>query len=488
MFPGYSLETLSRAQADLQIAAHGLSVLEVRQDTAGVWTVVDGSPFARRITGATPCVVTGPAAGHRWLRTRADPTGRQVVGTIANCSAGKTPWGTVLCGEENWHLYFGNRDRILDEKVLLAHARYGVPRQVSNLGWERFHERFDLGVEPHEPFRFGWAVEVDPFDPDWAPRKRTALGRFRREAAASTVAPTGQVVLYSGDDILYEYIYKFVTREPARPGGRDANDGLLDDGTLYVARFFFDGTGVWHPLRHGVGPLTVDSGFADQADVLIRTAAAADAWNATKMDRPEDIRVSPKDGTVFVALTNNPLRGTAGSLPPDGANPRPRNTHGHIVEIHEAGGNHASTAFRWRIFLLCGDPDDPSTYFAGFPKDRVSAISCPDNLTFDVAGNLWIATDGQPRTLATNDGLYAVPVAGPERGWVRRFFSGVPGSEICSPEFTPDNRTLFLAVQHPGEGTTLDAPSSRWPFGDLPRPAVVAIQEDSGGQIGVRRP
>jgi secreted PhoX family phosphatase len=478
---------VKREQVDIQIAAHGLSVLEIRCDKTAGWIVVPGSPHARRITGETRCAITGPAAGDRWLRTAADPTGRWVDGTLANCSAGVTPWGTILSGEENWHLYFGNRDRIADIDVLVAHARYGVPRQISNFGWERFHERFDLETEPHEPFRFGWTVEIDPYDATWTPRKRTAAGRFRREGAATVVSARDRLVLYSGDDIPFEYIYKFVTREPVQPGGRDANDGLLDDGDLFVARFFHDGTGVWHRLRHGEGPLTEARGFRDQADVLIRTAAAADAWNPTKMDRPEDIRVHPQSGAVFVALTNNPLRGTAGFLPADAANPRPRNHGGHVLEIHEAGGDHAATTFHWQIFLLCGDPADSSSYFAGFPKGLVSAIACPDNLTFDRRGNLWIATDGLPRTMAANDGLFAVPVAGPRRGWVRRFFSGVPGSEICSPAFTPDNRTLFLAVQHPGEGSTLAAPSSRWPGGAIPRPSVVVVQEQSGGQIGIGR-
>jgi secreted PhoX family phosphatase len=483
MFADYDPLAPTRPQVDVQLAAHGMSILEVRCDETG-WAIVPDSPYARRITGFSPMLVTGPAAGHHLLQTDADPSGRHVLGTLANCSAGRTPWGTILSGEENWHLYFANRDAIMTEGVLRVHARYGMIREATSFGFERYYERFDMGVEPHEPFRFGWVVEVDPFDPTWTPRKRTALGRFRREGAACTVATDGQLVLYSADDIVFEYIYKFVTDGRVDAGDRSRNRDLLDEGTLYVARFAPDGTGLWIPLVYGTGPFVEENGFLSQADVVAKTLQAADLAHGTRMDRPEDIRVSPTSGTLYVTLTNNSLRGGDGYLRPDPANPRPLNHHGHILEIRELLGDHAAGRFEWDIFILCGDPDDPDTYFAGFAKDGVSAISCPDNLTFDRMGNLWVATDGQPRTLAANDALYAVPVTGPERGRVRRFLSSVPGSEVCSPEFTPDNRSLFLSVQHPGEGSALPDTTSRWPDGTIPRPGVVVVQASDGRPIG----
>ena len=486
MFPAYDASRATVWQIDVQLAAHGLSILDMRLGEDGRWRRMAGSGLNRRITGTTPIAITGPAAGHSLLRTAADPTGRSVLGTLGNCSAGKTPWGTVLSAEENFHLYFGNRDSLRERDPRRGyHARYGVPKAESKWGFERAHERFDIGVEPNEAFRFGWVVEVDPYDPEWVPRKRTALGRMRREAATATTASDGRLVLYSGDDIVFEYIYKFVTRHPWNPRDRRANRDLLDEGTLYVARFDHDGDGDWLPLEYGRPGLDESAGFESQADVLIHTLRAADAVGATRMDRPEDIEISPVDGHVFIALTKNALRGVPGNPPQDATNPRAKNHNGHIIELMEDGGDHAATTFTWRFFMLCGDPDDESTYFAGFDRKQVSAIACPDNLAFDRAGNLWIATDGQPSTLGINDALYAVPVSGPERGNVRRFFSAVPGAEVSGHEFTPDDSTLFLSVQHPGEGSHIGKPSSTWPDGTAPpRPSVVSIRAEDGGVVG----
>lgn len=485
MFPGYREASPSREQVEIMLAAHGMTVVEIARAGHGAWRVLPRGRLNRRVTGRSPIDVSGPAAGHPHLRTATDPSGRRVEGTLGNCSAGRTPWGTVLSAEENFQEYFGFRDRIPegDERRSL-HARYGIPRRESRWRLERRDARFDLGVEPNEAFRFGWVVELDPYDPERRPVKRTALGRLHREAANSTVAPGGHVVLYSGDDVIYEYVFKFVTARAWSPADRAANRDLLDEGTLYVARFDHRGGGDWLPLRHGEGALVAANGFRSQADVLLNPLGAADLLGGTRMDRPEDIEISPVDGRVYVALTKNQTRGMPGGRPVDATNPRLDNRAGHVLEIEEEGGDHAAERFRWRVFLLCGDPDDPSTHYAGYPKDRVSAIACPDNLGFDRAGTLWIATDGQPETLRINDGLYAVPTRGPERGRVRRFFSAVPGAEVCGPAFTPDDGTLFLSVQHPGEGSTLERPSSRWPDGDLPRPSVVAIRRTGGGPVG----
>ena len=492
------------AQVNVELAAHGLSVVEIMKDRQGQWKPIPvpkpgentagKAMYNRRITAKTPMQITGPAKDHPWLKTKEDPQAQKVLGTLNNCSGGKTPWGTILSGEENFHQYFGNADKVNDPEVKAAHLRYGLPKADSDYRWEttkdKEHVRFDCAQEPHEPFRFGWVVEIDPLERDAMPCKRTALGRFRHEAATVVVTPEGKVVLYSGDDEKFEYVYKFVSAKPYHPADRKANLQLLDEGTLYVAKFHPDGTGTWLKLVHGEGPLTAANGFASQADVLVKTRQAADRLEATKMDRPEDIEANPLTNKVYIVLTNNVDRGKRGKPGLDKVNPRFRNQDGHIVELTEDGEDHAATTFRWNIFLLCGDPREPSTYFAGFPKDQVSPISCPDNVTFDLSGNLWIASDGAPNTIDTNDGLFAVPVAGPRRGELKQFLSAPHGSEVCGPEFTPDNTTLFVAIQHPGENeegkSTYKNPNCRWPHDEkkVPRPSVVAIRHKSGGRVG----
>ncbi len=491
MFPAYDPAEPTRDQVEVEWAAHGISVVEIRQVADGSWTLARDSGYNRRFTAQTPMLLTGPAAGADLLKTAADPTGTQVLGTLNNCSGGKTPWGTVLSGEENFHQYFAHLDENENENsfVAQAHRRYGLFRGPSDRKWERFDSRFDLREEPNEPFRFGWVVEIDPSDPTSTPRKRTALGRFRHEAATVAIAPDRRIAVYSGDDERFEYIYKFLSKGQYDPEARSKNGDLLDEGTLYVARFEDDGSGHWLPLVQGQGALTEANGFASQADVLIHTRQAADVLGATPMDRPEDIEPNPINGKVYIALTNNTSREPEGSKGTDAANPRPQNRHGHVIELLEDGEDPTATSFRWEILLLCGEPDDPSTYFSGFPKDQVSSISCPDNVTFDTAGHLWIATDGQPKTLKINDGLYAVPVEGPARGQVRQFLSAVPGSEVCGPEFTPDDRSLFVAIQHPGEGGTFAHPASRWPDQESPpRPSVIAVRANDGQPIGSARP
>jgi secreted PhoX family phosphatase len=502
MFPGYFqpnpeytegsedipefLPNPTQAIVDVELEAHGISVVEVQQGADGTWAVVPDSQYNRRITGTTPIAVVGPAAGHDLLKTSEDAAGTTITGTLNNCSGGLTPWGTYVSCEENFNQYFANLAALPEtDPVRVAHDRYGLTEDASQRLWETFSPRFDIAQEPHEPFRFGWAVEIDPYDAASTPKKRTTLGRTKHEAVNLVVAPSGQVVVYSGDDERFDYVYKFVTDGTYNPDDRAANLDLLDAGTLYVAKFNDDGTGEWLPMIAGEGPLTAENGFPTQAEILINTRAAADLLGPTKMDRPEDIEHNPVNGKVYMVMTNNTRRGTEDNPPTDNANPRAENAFGHIIEVTEAGADHSATTFTWDIFLLCGDPTDESTYFAGFPKEMISKIACPDNITFDAEGNLWISTDGQPGTLEINDGIYAVPTEGPERGYLRQFFSGVPGAEVSGPIFTPDNTTLFAAVQHPGEGGTYEEPITSWPgTSGTARPALVAIQHESGGRIG----
>lgn len=486
MFPAWDGkdETKTREMVDIELMAHGLSVLEIQREADGGWTVVRDSPYSRRITGETALRISGPAVGHPWLRTAADATGTTVRGTLNNCAGGVTPWGTVLTAEENFQQYFGGQvDTVTDTALRAMHKRYGVRDEY---GWARHHDRFDVTKEPREPLRFGWVVEVDPYDPKSVPVKRTALGRFRHEAATVVITKGAQVVVYTGDDERFEYLYKFVSAGRYDATNRAANLGLLDAGTLYVARFRDDGTGEWLPLTFAQGPLTAANGFASQAEVLINTRGAADLLGATKMDRPEDVEANPRTGKVYAIMTNNTRRKPEQV---DKANPRPDNKYGHLIELIEDGGDHAATTFRWEIFIAAGDPNNPDhkAYYQG--RRDVSWFATPDNLTFDENGRMWVATDGQPSSIQKNDALYLVEVEGPQRGLAKMFLSSPVAAEVCGPEFTPDNRTLFVAIQHPGEGkgSTFAKPASRWPDekGDLPpRPSVVAIYRPDGGKVG----
>ena len=478
MFRDYDEDNPTRDQVDIQLQAHGGSIVLIqRGKRGGPFRYRPLSRYNRRITATTPMRVTGPAAGDALMRTSGDPSGRRVRGMLNNCAGGVTPWGTVLTGEENFHQYFANLDAVTDERVRAWHERYVLPEGESDRKWERYHDRFDLAKEPNEPFRFGYVVEIDPYDPDFTPRKHTALGRLKHEGATTTLTRARRVAVYTGDDERFEYFYKFVTKGRYRWWDRKHNLGLLEKGTLYVAKLSDDGTGKWIPLRHGRGPLTAANGFASQAEVQINTRGAGDLVGATKMDRPEDIQRNPVNGRIYVNLTNNTAR-TA----PDPGNPRVPNPFGHVLELREDGDDPGATSFRWRIFLLCGDPADPDTYFAGYPKELVSPIGSPDNMTFDNEGNIWLATDGTQPT-GGNNGLFACPTKGSERGHVQLFATVPVGAETCGPLLTRDNRSLFIAVQHPGEGGTVEEPTSHWPDGgdSLPRPAVTSIWRSAEG-------
>ena len=476
MFPG-ARDKPSQAEIEVEMAAHGMSVAEVFAEPGGRWQLDLESRRNRRVTGATPIQLSGPVAGHELVQTSADPDGSTVLGTLYNCSGGVTPWDTMLSGEENILFYFANASRA-DDLRGRSQVAFGVSSDGSYYGWETLERRFDLAQEPNEFHRFGWVVELDPYDPEAAPTKRTALGRFAHEGATTALTDDRRVVVYSGDDREGECIYKFVSAGRYSVGDHAANRDLLDAGTLHVARFDADGTGRWLPLRPQ-GPLAEWS----QAEILVHTRLAARALGATPMDRPEDIQVHPRTHRVYTVMTKNRSREHG-----DGAaNPRSPNRHGHVIEIDEDHGDLGATTFTWNLFLLGGDPDVPEhgAYYAG-AREGIDPLSCPDNLAFSPDGTLWIATDGQPKAAGSNDALYAVRTSGPERGRTRRFLTGPRGSEICGPEFTPDGRTLFVSVQHPGEGRGFDDPErgSTWPDGDFARPSVVAIRRQDGGAIG----
>lgn len=496
MFRGYEPANPTDDQIRIGLAAHGLSLVVVERDAASGRMAAVVDPRNRRWTGTTPFTLDGPAAGSPLLRTAADPAGRTVLGTFNNCSGGVTPWGTFLSGEENVNQYFAHAQAVTDPGTAARLKRYGVSGAASERGWERLEPRFDVTREPNEVNRFGWVVEVDPFDPDAPAVKHTALGRFKHEGATVQLTADGRAVVYMGDDERFDYVYKFVSDATVTPGesrsAREANRGLLSAGTLYVARFAgggpaadgsSSGTGEWIRLAAG-GTSFVDGMTFDE--VYVFTRMAADRVGATKMDRPEDVQASPRTGQVYLALTNNTDRGKAGKAGPDAANPRAGNRHGHVIELVEDGGDAAATTFTWSILLVCGDPADPGTYFAGFDKTQVSPISSPDNLAFDTHGNLWISTDSGA-ALDINDGLYGVALDGPMRGRTTLFASVPVGAECCGPTVTDE--FALVAVQHPGDvdDASPDAPASTWPDGPgtQPRPAVVNIWRDDAGRIGV---
>jgi secreted PhoX family phosphatase len=478
----------TQEQTRIELMAHGLSVVEIRRQD-GRWSVVPNSRYNRRITGETEMRVSGPAAGHELLKTSQDATGTRVRGTLNNCAGGNTPWGTVITSEENFNQYFSGA-AAKNGALAEAYRRYGIVEQ-GTYGWSRFENRFDLDKEPNEPNRFGWNVELDPYDPESVPVKRTAMGRFKHEGATHAVSHDGRVVFYQGDDERFDYVYKFVTARAWNPNDRAANRDLLDEGTLYVARFHDDGKLEWLPVVHGQGPLTEANGFRNQAEVLINTRRAADLLQATPMDRPEDVEANPATGRVYVLLTNNTSR-TQERV--NAANPRARNAHGHVVEIIPPGAgtnrvDHAATEGRWEIFLMAGKPGvDAGARYHRATSDN-GWLSCPDNCAFDSKGRLWIATDGAPSAAGVADGIWATDTQGAGRALTRQFYRAPTGAEVCGPCFTPDNRTLFLAIQHPGDdrGSTFERPSTRWPdFAENmpPRPSVIAIVKKDGGEIG----
>ncbi len=510
MFPGLGRQEAKTVNfagmtADLvaiEMAAHGMSVVEIRKtgpdgSPSRQWSVQSGSRYNRRIDALeSRTTLTGPAAGHARLKTRADNSGRTAIGTINNCAGGVTPWGTVLSGEENFHGYFWGK---LDEASTEArnHKRYGVPDNW--YAWGRFHERFDIAKEPNEPNRYGWIVEVDPYDPHSVPKKRTALGRFKHEGATPVVNRDGRVAVYSGDDERFEYVYKFVTSGRFDAHNRAANMDLLDSGILYVARYHADGSGEWLPLVQGQGPLTAANGFASQADVLIEARRAADLLGATKMDRPEEIEVNPRSGKVYAMLTNNSRR-KADQL--DGANPRPSNEWGQIVEMVPENGDHTALRFSWSLLLRAGDPLNPAIGSSYGPETSVNGwFACPDNAAFDSQGRFWVGTDqgeAWQKASGTADGIWAVETEGPQRGRSKMFYRNPVGAEICGPCFTPDDKSLFVAVQHPaadgaeaftrnGKVSTFEDPATRWPdFRDdmPPRPSIIVITKQDGGVLG----
>ena len=456
----------------------GVSVMEITKGANG-WEVVLDSPLNRRITHNTPMMITGPAAGHDLLKTEADPEGTTVLGTMNNCGAGRTPWGTYLTCEENFNGYFGSSDEAFERPE--AFARYGIGLE-GRYAYEKFDARFDLSVNPNEPNRFGYIVEIDPSNPDSMPAKRTALGRFKHENAAVVLAADGRPVVYLGDDERGEFLYKFVGANPYTQGGDTS--GLLDEGQLYVAKFAEDGTGQWLAL-------TPEATGMDEAMIAIHTRLAASAVGATTMDRPEWVAVNPVAIEAYCALTNNSRRAVmtdAGTLRTNAGgeemelnpvNPRAANNYGQIVRWRPDADDHAADTFAWDLYVMAGNPAVHSDAYAGSPNVTPgNMFNSPDGMMFDASGMLWIQTDGDD----SNEGDYAgmgnnqMLVGDPATGEIARFLTGPNGCEVTGMTFASDRRTMFVGIQHPGGTFPSEA--------GLPRSCVVAISRDDGAIIG----
>lgn len=467
--------------------AHGVSLIEVKRDN-GQWQIVRPSKYARRLTANSEMKISGPAAGHDLLKTHADPDGKNVLGTLNNCANGKTPWGTYLTCEENFHYYFVfDPKHPRDAETERRWKRYKLG--FSYYGWQQFDSRFDLDKEPNEANRFGWVVEFDPYDPQSIPVKRTALGRFAHENVAIKVAADNRIACYSGDDARFEYIYKFVTRDSwdGTPGAHHGK--LLDEGVLFVARFDDEGIGVWLPLIYGQNGLIPENGFSDQGDVLIHARAAADQLGATKMDRPEWITVHPETGEVFVSLTNNSERSETNP-----ANPRQPNLYGHLLRFNEVDAT--STEFTWEVFVLAGGEEHGATI-------NGDIFANPDGLMIDQRGLLWVQTDISSSKM--NEGEFAqfgnnqMLAVNPATGETRRFLTGPVGCEVTGVTITPDMKTMWVNIQHPGEMPAVlekrgivkspqnPSAASNWPDhlpNGRPRSATVLITKEDGGVIG----
>ncbi|MDW6019532.1 PhoX family phosphatase [Vibrio plantisponsor] len=467
-------------------AAVGNTIVEiVRKD--GQWMIDRNGKRNRRITANTQMKMTGPAAGHELLKTAADPSGTMPKGTFNNCANGQTPWGTYLTCEENFNSFFGANT---EGSVNADQKRYGISAKPSDYQWHKFDERFDVTKNPNEPNRHGWVVEIDPNDPNSTPLKRSALGRFKHENAALTINKDNHVVVYLGDDERGEHLYRFVSKNKYQKGNDAANRNLLEEGTLYVAQFDMEdkalkGQGRWLELTFGKNGLTPENGFNSQAEVLIFARRAATQVGATTMDRPEWVAVHPNNEYVFCTLTNNKNRGKEGQ-PVGGPNPREKNNYGQIVRWMPVKGDHTAEMFAWDLYLIAGNPTvNQGNLYAG--SENINAnnmFNSPDGIGFDKAGRLWIQTDGN----YSNKGEFAgqgnnqMLCGDPITGEIHRFLTGPVACEITGLTFSPDQKTMFIGVQHPGE----ELQASNFPAGgsSKPRSTIMMITREDGGIIG----
>jgi len=548
-FPAMTkLADLTPAHWEALYATMGVSIVEVEKGPNG-WRVIrnpaPGVGRNRRITPFSPMIISGPAAQHRWIRAGApafnaaekagpnEQPGEIRCGTTSNCAGGRTPWGTFLTSEENFDAHFALTNATApalvqaqnDPAWIVDAGKFGYPLFAASTGRALAPAQFNCSTNPYGPALYGWVVEIDPYDPSWTPRKRTALGRKKGECATTALTRDGRVCVYMGDDQIDEFIYKFVTTGKFQPGNRTANRDLLDHGQLYVARLKDDGTGEWVAITLAAANRAVEAEpfharFEDEGDLAIRAREAARLLGATPMDRPEDFEALVDDrwvgrGTVLVNCTynrneeyyrpGNPRRGKAQT-----SHVQQPNVGGHILRFDERDGDCGATRFRWDVFALAGDPKagdhftlpdssvaDVSVTLNGRATMTGDRFSCPDNLCFDSSDNVWISTDGSYAVFDDcNDCVVVAPVDHPAPRPVKRFLVGPMGAEICGPTLSLDESAFLCAIQHPGENNRAGAaiaelrwqrgqrPPSTWPDGGWPRSAVVVVTRADGGRVG----
>jgi len=544
------------AKARKSQAAHGVNVLEARR-VRGAWGVQRNSIYGRRVDANTRMRISGPAAGHALMKTvdyKIDDNGSTPIGmtdgtycygTVNNCANGYTPWGTYLTCEENFNGYFGRAAGTLDTTATGSensklYRRYGLSTSGAGYRWHTVDPRWELDANPNGPNTFGWIVEIDPFNPKSVPVKRTALGRFKHESVQYVVDTANDLGMYMGDDERNDYIYKFVANTKFNPSNRAANRDILDEGTLYVARFDANLTGVWLPLTPdsiGVNgqALRNNPNFAGANDaevlakILIKTRMAADAVGATMMDRPEWVGARPRingfqEVELYCTLTNNNRRGTSpasvnaadgstsagGARPPvDAANSRENNIYGGVIRWREDGRSVRATTFTWDMFVQAGDTLTARTPLAtnDFKGNIVDTpngsgdFGAPDGLWFDDFGRMWVQTDSGAGTGDfVNLGMDQMVCIDPSTKEAKRFLTACPQAEVTGIAMTPDGKTLWVGIQHPGDAGTEAAPEqysawpqSQWNFASdgvtplnpgRPRSGVVVITKNDGGIIG----
>lgn len=472
--------------------AHGVSIIEIERDGSRGWQLVRDSRYNRRITPNTEMEITGIARGSDLLKTSYDPAATTAMGTWSNCGASRTPWGTYLTCEENFNGYFASTNgsvNITDE-----YKRYGVSEKDWGYGWYKEDKRFDIDIEPNEPNRVGYVVEIDPTEPSSTPRKLTSLGRFKHENAECVVNADGRLVIYMGDDERGEYLYKFVSSGRYDPDRGKANSELFDQGMLYVAKFHesdgrLSGRGEWVELSHGRNGLTRANGFEDQAHIQVFARDAASFVDATTMDRPEWVAVHPHNSSVYCALTNNKNRGVKknrGGVEQvvNGPNPRAKNNYGQILRWIPDNDDHAGIDFSWNLFVVAGNPLVKEGLYRGTANiNRDNIFNSPDGIKFDSHGRLWIQTDGKYSNKGDYEGMgnNQMLCADPLTGEIKRFLVGPVACEVSGITFSESGTEMFIGIQHPGE----EGETSTFPNGEsVPRSSVVVIYKDDGGVIG----
>ena len=460
----------SQEEVTLLKNLQGVTVMEIA-DTGNGYEIVVDSQYNRRITHETAMKIAGPLAGHDLVKTKADRSGFTVKGTMNNCGSGRTLWDTYLTCEENFNGYFGTTG---EEPMGAGYVRYGIGGE-GRYGYEKFDPRYDLSVEPNEPHRHGFVTEIDPADPNSTPVKRTALGRFKHENAEMVHAKDGRVVVYMGDDERGEYLYRYVSNGTYSAGG--SSEGLLDDGTLYVARFNDNQSGEWLAL-------TPETTGMDIAEIFCFTRMAASVVGGTTMDRPEWVAANPMRAEAYCALTNNKNRGVKPNAGGDdtsvnGPNPRETNRYGQIVRWTPADENHAADTFSWDLYVMAGNPKIYGNEYGG--SDNVNEgnmFNSPDGMEFSSDGLLWIQTDGNFKNEGDFEGMgnNQMLVGDPETGEIVRFMTVPNRAEVTGLCWSTDKKTAFVGVQHPG---------GSWPDGTgHPRSSVIAVWRDDGAAFG----